>query len=407
MDERVGSVMRVLTAMEELDHSELTRGNVKAASRAVDSINNELRKETGVESVTANFVKLLSLAEKGNWTELRHARDNGIMPNARLEMDGLVSKLHKTPTPSPGPPGPQQRMTPIDRGYPPQHTAESEKEFLRRKREKELQTRDRRRVEPTSYSATPPTEYDRNDLRRRDDPKQVNAAISQLASERLRGGRSVTLADVATPQNVASMFTEVYNREWTTAYEELNKVYRDGAETIQHLTKILQNAYDFCLKYAESQIMNMLIHVENEMLYPNISKDSRSALEAQVRPDRSLVGLIRESDDMVREYRKYGAAASLPVIKWMFYEDVLKTIHHAQHPTNAQIAFIDRCIDVCWLMATQNAPMHLEFCRPGDRPSSYFRPLTRMGNSVQNCVWPALFLHKGGKLMEKGVAHLA
>lgn len=47
MDERVGSVMRVLTAMEELDHSELTRGNVKAASRAVESISNDLRKDTG------------------------------------------------------------------------------------------------------------------------------------------------------------------------------------------------------------------------------------------------------------------------------------------------------------------------------------------------------------------------
>jgi len=49
MDERVGSVMRVLHAMEELDHSELTRGNVKAASRAVDSLNNEVRKETGTQ----------------------------------------------------------------------------------------------------------------------------------------------------------------------------------------------------------------------------------------------------------------------------------------------------------------------------------------------------------------------
>ena len=47
MDDRVGSVMRVLTAMEELDHSELTRGNVKAASRAVDSMQNEASKTPG------------------------------------------------------------------------------------------------------------------------------------------------------------------------------------------------------------------------------------------------------------------------------------------------------------------------------------------------------------------------
>lgn len=90
----------------------------------------------------------------------------------------------------------------------------------------------------------------------------------------------------------------------------------------------------------------------------------------------------------------------------LFYEEILKTIQPAQRPTNAQVAYIDRCVEVCWIMATQNTPMHLEFCNKGDRPSSLFRPFTRMGNAVQNCVWPALFLHKDGPLLEKGVAHL-
>lgn len=58
------------------------------------------------------------------------------------------------------------------------------------------------------------------------------------------------------------------------------------------------------------------------------------------------------------------------------------------------------------MMCIQAQPMHLEFCKKGERPSSLFRPFTRNGNVVQNCVWPALFLHKDGPLMEKGVAHL-
>lgn len=90
----------------------------------------------------------------------------------------------------------------------------------------------------------------------------------------------------------------------------------------------------------------------------------------------------------------------------MFYEDILKTIHPAQRPTNSQVAFIDRCIEVIWMMCTQATPMHLEFCNKGDRPTSIFKPFTRAGNAVENCVWPALFLHKNGPLMEKGIAHL-
>lgn len=38
---------------------------------------------------------------------------------------------------------------------------------------------------------------------------------------------------------------------------------------------ILQNAFDYCQKTAERQIINMLMYVENEMLYPNISQQSR------------------------------------------------------------------------------------------------------------------------------------
>ena len=41
------------------------------------------------------------------------------------------------------------------------------------------------------------------------------------------------------------------------------------------------------------------------------------ALEAQVRPDRRSIALIRESDDLIKEFRKYGAASSLPVVKWV------------------------------------------------------------------------------------------
>ncbi|XP_060556660.1 uncharacterized protein LOC132717244 [Ruditapes philippinarum] len=406
MEERVGSVMRVLNAMEELDHSELTRGNVKAATRAVESMHTEMIKyNNGVGAKTDSFSKLLSMAERGNWTELRNARTNGLMPTARQELEELIGYFTKKPASvTPSIDKPSKRNTPTDRGYPPQHTEESERAYNRRRMESQFEHRDRRTVEP-SYSATP-SDYDRYELRRRDDPKQVSDHLSQLASERLRNGKATDLEEVTSPKHVADMFNELYNREWTAAYEELQQMYRDPNETIQHLTKIIKSAYDYCGNTAERQIVNIMMHTENEMLYPNISQQSRAALEAQVRPDRQLIAIVRENDAMLRDFRKYASVASLPVVKWLFYEDILKTIHPAQRPTNSQVAFIDRCIEVIWMMCTQANPMHLEFCNKGDRPTSLFKPFTRSGNAVQNCVWPALFLHKNGPLMEKGVAHL-
>ena len=65
-------------------------------------------------------------------------------------------------------------------------------------------------------------------------------SVSRLAQERLRNGKTVELQDLNTPQNIADMYTETYNREWSSAYEELNQSFRDGGETIRHLLQILE-----------------------------------------------------------------------------------------------------------------------------------------------------------------------
>ena len=90
MDERLLSISKVMHAMEELDHGELTRGNVKAASRAIDSLHTELRKERGMDCQTEAYKLLISLAERGNWTELSNARKNGKVRAAREEIDNLA-----------------------------------------------------------------------------------------------------------------------------------------------------------------------------------------------------------------------------------------------------------------------------------------------------------------------------
>ena len=90
MDERLLSVNRVMHAMEELDHSELTRGDVKAASRAIDSMHSELKKDRGMDSLTDAFKLLLNMAERGNWTELSNARKNGKVKAARDEVTNLA-----------------------------------------------------------------------------------------------------------------------------------------------------------------------------------------------------------------------------------------------------------------------------------------------------------------------------
>ena len=48
-----------------------------------------------MDAVTDSFDKLLNFAEKGNWTELRKARNNGLMPAARDEINNLFQKVDR------------------------------------------------------------------------------------------------------------------------------------------------------------------------------------------------------------------------------------------------------------------------------------------------------------------------
>ena len=64
--------------------------------------------------------------------------------------------------------------------------------------------------------------------------------VSRIAQERLKNSKTVELQDLNNPEYIADMYSEIYKREWASAYEELNQSYRDGGETIRHLLQILE-----------------------------------------------------------------------------------------------------------------------------------------------------------------------
>ena len=66
--------------------------------------------------------------------------------------------------------------------------------------------------------------------------------------------------------------------------------------------------------------------------------------------------------------------------------------------------YIDKSIEVCWLMAVQDPPMHLYNVKTPQFDSSKFREYQRRGYYTDYVVWPALALHKNGPLLSKGVA---
>ena len=70
-----------------------------------------------------------------------------------------------------------------------------------------------------------------------------------------------------------------------------------------------------------------------------------------------------------------------------------------------ETTFFEKCIHLCWHMAIKEPVMHLdeELIQDTVYDKSVYREFVKSGDKVTFVVWPALFLHEGGPLLNKGV----
>ncbi|KAH3795230.1 hypothetical protein DPMN_148778 [Dreissena polymorpha] len=58
-----------------------------------------------------------------------------------------------------------------------------------------------------------------------------------------------------------------------------------------------------------------------------------------------------------------------------------------------------------WMMKVQQPPVEFLWVDPGSRfNKETFKSYTKIGEIVDQCIWPAVLLHKGGPVMVRGIA---
>ncbi|KAK3099714.1 hypothetical protein FSP39_008474, partial [Pinctada imbricata] len=63
----------------------------------------------------------------------------------------------------------------------------------------------------------------------------------------------------------------------------------------------------------------------------------------------------------------------------------------------------NKCVELTWFMVIQDPPMKLVCPKHGEKfKKTEFAYHGRTGKIVELCVWPALYLHEGGPLVNKG-----
>lgn len=68
-------------------------------------------------------------------------------------------------------------------------------------------------------------------------------------------------------------------------------------------------------------------------------------------------------------------------------------------------SFFEKCVYICWGMAIQDPVMYLDVDVQAETQidKNTYKEFVKSGNTVAFVVWPALFLHKDGPLVYKGV----
>lgn len=71
-----------------------------------------------------------------------------------------------------------------------------------------------------------------------------------------------------------------------------------------------------------------------------------------------------------------------------------------------ETTFFEKCVYLCWSMAIQEPVMYLDDDLKAGIPmdKNTYKDYVKNGDTVVYVVWPALFLHRNGPLLYKGVA---
>ncbi|XP_052796260.1 uncharacterized protein LOC128228799 [Mya arenaria] len=233
-------------------------------------------------------------------------------------------------------------------------------------------------------------ERDRNILER---SKQAGQALRQNNPD------IADLSDSNRPTKLAERFSELYDNEWTEAFEGLTKSEMDDKGAISLLLQIVQTANSFS-KTTMHDMMKTLTS----------SFDTRISGSDKTQPTEEgrqlLVQLLKEEAD-----------TALPNIKKKFKTEVEKICRGAGRnaPTiggvllKLLLKYADQAVELCWLMIVQDPPVYMcptDIARKADFDPNLYRAYTKTGKRLAFYVWPALKLHEKGALLYKGVAQM-
>ncbi|XP_053394462.1 uncharacterized protein LOC128555630 isoform X2 [Mercenaria mercenaria] len=217
-------------------------------------------------------------------------------------------------------------------------------------------------------ASTTDTVDDQSSITAREDFQKIERSKRASIKMRQNNPDIADLSDTNRPTKIAERFSELYDNEWTEAFEEIsNKKNWIEKKTIEYLLSVV--------KTSKSQ--------------PNrCSEDGRH---------------------LIVQYRKGIANIALQRLNRVFVEDIVHS-KNTRHQLPARLKAVDlfatKALELTWWMCVQDPPIYL--CPTPENENeefdkSLYKAYTKSGITPDFFVWPALRLYKEGGILAKGV----
>ncbi|KAL3879558.1 hypothetical protein ACJMK2_031852 [Sinanodonta woodiana] len=247
--------------------------------------------------------------------------------------------------------------------------------------------------------------------------KRLEVRVSQLSAEKdgllnrlseigaiqlTENNPNVTdLSDPNRPEKVVVELSEIYDNEWTDAFEHLTKIRKKSPDLCaQKLLEILQEASTICMSSTEKKGKALRKAITK---YVGLRKEDLDDID------------LKDIEKRIRDYRRKKMRNNFKRLE----EEVKKPLKTklSKETFDDVSEYIGSCVRICWKLYTKEPPMYLDFGDSKEPAQSSQKTTTKMhfdkdkfmsytmsGNYIDYVVWPAVYLYKDGPIMKKGVA---
>ncbi|XP_045203864.2 uncharacterized protein LOC123556873 [Mercenaria mercenaria] len=214
--------------------------------------------------------------------------------------------------------------------------------------------------------------------------------LSALASSKLRDNNPniADLSDQNRPTKIAEKMSELYDNQWTDAFDALAGNMRE-TDIIKLLRDLLMKCYHECKAIATGHY------------FEKVQRCIELPLQGYTPvPPRATSMMPDSLKQQIKEFRK---SRALHVTKEV-EKAIQGRLHTSYNHYEAVRKYISSCVEVTWLMVVQDPPLVLSVPSSSKFDNNTFKDYTKRGPYMEYVVWPALYLHEGGALLAKGVA---